>query len=166
MKTILIVENEEALRKILFFNLERSGFSVKKARDSASVKAILNNELPIILLTAKAEEDDKVLALDEGADDYITKPFSKRELVARINVLLRRNNKDSEGVINVGNLNLNLLSQQVTINDVDVHLAPTEYRLFKFFIKNQDRVYSREQILATTVRCSAYSLVAQKVNSC
>ena len=178
-KTILIVEDEDALRKMITFNLERSGFQVRKARDTTSAKAILNEsipdlilldwmlpgqsglellreirsdevfgELPVILLTARAEEDEKVTALEDGADDYITKPFSKRELVARINALLRRNVKDNDGVITVGELSLNLVSQQITIKDQDVHLAPTEYRLFEHFLKNQDRVYSRAQLLS------------------
>jgi len=178
MKTVLIVEDEDALRKMLAFNLERSGFGVKKARDCSAAKALLNTslpdvilldwmlpgqtglefikelradevlaELPIILLTAKAEEDDKILGLDSGADDYITKPFSKRELISRIKAQLRRSKSSTKEEITVGDLCLNTASRKASIADSEIHLGPTEYRLLELFLQNQDRVYSREQLL-------------------
>jgi two-component system phosphate regulon response regulator PhoB len=105
-------------------------------------------DLPIILLTARAEESDKVAGLEGGADDYITKPFSPRELVARVNALLRRASGQEEGeAIVFGALLLDRAGHRVTAADKAVTLGPTEYRLLEFFITHPDRVYSREQLL-------------------
>lgn len=104
------------------------------------------HELPIIMLTARATEDDKVMGLQSGADDYITKPFSTRELLARIEAVLRRSTGHEEQ-LNVGALEMNTLSHRVTANGNDVSLGPTEYRLLKFFMGHPERVYSRAQVL-------------------
>jgi len=106
-----------------------------------------NRELPIIILTARAEERDKVLGLEGGADDYVTKPFSPRELVARINALLRRSTPDDDEALQAGELRLDPVSHRVTVNDAEISLGPTEYRLLKFMMGNPERVYSRSQLL-------------------
>lgn len=105
-------------------------------------------ELPIIMLTARAEEQDKVLGLDGGADDYVTKPFSPRELLARINAVLRRTpNGGHDEVIEADGLVLDAASHRVTVGDRTVQLGPTEYRLLAFFMTHPERVYSRAQLL-------------------
>ena len=106
-----------------------------------------NRELPIIMLTARAEERDKVMGLDGGADDYITKPFSPRELVARIGALLRRSAPSDDEPITARELRLNPVSHRVTCEGKEIALGPTEYRLLKFLMSNPERVYSRGQLL-------------------
>src|SRR3954467_14901185 len=105
-------------------------------------------ELPIIILTARAEEGDKVAGLEGGADDYVTKPFSPRELLARINAVLRRA-MPSEGSerIDVEGLILDQSSQRVSSGERTVALGPTEYRMLAFFMTHPERVYTREQLL-------------------
>jgi two-component system phosphate regulon response regulator PhoB len=104
--------------------------------------------IPIIMLTAKGEEDNKVQGLEVGADDYITKPFSPRELCARLKAVLRRTDGLGEGgPIEVEGLMLDPVSHRVTINDEPVQMGPTEYRLLEFFLTHQERVYSRSQLL-------------------
>jgi two-component system, OmpR family, phosphate regulon response regulator PhoB len=105
-------------------------------------------ELPVIMLTARAEEGDKVAGLEGGADDYITKPFSPRELLARINAVLRRS-MPTEGAerIDIEGLVLDQGSQRVSVGDRTVALGPTEYRMLAFFMTHPERVYTREQLL-------------------
>ena len=105
-------------------------------------------DLPIIMLTARAAEADKVSGLDGGADDYLTKPFSPRELLARVNALLRRASGPDEGesVVHV-TLALDRAGHRVSSADRPVPLGPTEYRLLEFFMLHPDRVYSRERLL-------------------
>jgi two-component system, OmpR family, phosphate regulon response regulator PhoB len=105
-------------------------------------------ELPVIMLTARAEEGDKVAGLEGGADDYITKPFSPRELLARINAVLRRTTA-AEGSerIEIEGLVLDQSSQRVSAGDRTVALGPTEYRMLAFFMTHPERVYTREQLL-------------------
>jgi two-component system phosphate regulon response regulator PhoB len=105
-------------------------------------------EVPVIMLTARAEEGDKVAGLEGGADDYITKPFSPRELLARINAVLRRT-APAEGTepIDVEGLVLDQSSQRVSSGERTVALGPTEYRMLAFFMTHPERVYSREQLL-------------------
>jgi two-component system phosphate regulon response regulator PhoB len=105
-------------------------------------------DLPVIMLTARADEHDKVAGLDSGADDYITKPFSPRELMARIAAVLRRAAPTaSDDVIDVHGLKLDSSSHRVTVEDQTVTLGPTEYRLLEFFMTHPERVYSRGQLL-------------------
>lgn len=106
-----------------------------------------NDDLAIIMLTARADEFDKVTGLDSGADDYITKPFSPRELVARIQAVLRRARSDDSEVVNSGVLELDTAGHRVSSNGEEVKLGPTEYRLLKFLMTHPDRVYSRTQLL-------------------
>ncbi|GGO77248.1 phosphate regulon transcriptional regulatory protein PhoB [Marinobacterium nitratireducens] len=105
-------------------------------------------EIPIIMLTAKGEEDSKVKGLESGVDDYITKPFSPRELVARLKTVLRRTTpKGVEEPVSVDGLTLDPISHRVTSDDKPVELGPTEFRLLQFFMTHQDRAYSRGQLL-------------------
>jgi len=103
--------------------------------------------IPIIMLTAKASEDNKVQGLNEGVDDYVTKPFSPRELVARINTVLRRVNGDqTDKVLRVFDLQLDPITHRVSIEDKELEVGPTEFRLLEFFLLNQERVFSRTRI--------------------
>lgn len=108
----------------------------------------ITSSLPIIMLTAKGEEDNKIQGLDIGADDYITKPFAARELIARIRAVLRRSEGNAQGdVLKIGNLLLDTLSHRITIGSHAIAMGPTEYRLLEFFLTHQERVYSRSQLL-------------------
>ena len=105
-------------------------------------------ELPIILLTARAAEADKVSGLEGGADDYVTKPFSPRELAARINAVLRRSAPVSgEERIEQGGLTLDQAGHRILVGEQTIALGPTEYRMLEFFMTHPERVYSREQML-------------------
>jgi two-component system phosphate regulon response regulator PhoB len=102
--------------------------------------------LPVIMVTAKTEEEDRILGLDVGADDYVTKPFSVRELNARIQALLRRSMPD-EQPLHIGDLYLDPVSHRVKVNDTALELSPTEFRLLHYFMSHTDRVFSRTQLL-------------------
>jgi two-component system, OmpR family, phosphate regulon response regulator PhoB len=105
-------------------------------------------ELPIIMLTARAEEGDKVAGLEGGADDYVTKPFSPRELLARINAVLRRSTGNGgDELIEFEGLALDQASHRVMVSDRTVPLGPTEYRMLEFFMTHPERVYTRDQLL-------------------
>jgi len=108
----------------------------------------ITENIPVIMLTAKATEDNKIQGLESGADDYIAKPFAPRELAARIKAVLRRAepHKDTE-VLEVGGVKLDLGSHRVTIEANAVDMGPTEFKLLNFFMTHQDRVYSRTQLL-------------------
>lgn len=106
-----------------------------------------HEDLAVIMLTARADEHDKVSGLDGGADDYVTKPFSPRELVARIEAVLRRSRSSSQAVVSAGKLNLDSAGHRVTADGVSVQLGPTEFRLLKFLLTHPERVYSRAQLL-------------------
>ena len=106
------------------------------------------HSIPIILLTARAEETNKLQGFDIGADDYVTKPFSPRELIARIKSILRRGVLVSpQGIIQFKQLQINSQAHEVRINDELLSLSPFEYQLLLFFIKNPNKVFSREQLL-------------------
>ncbi|MFK8066902.1 MAG: phosphate regulon transcriptional regulator PhoB [Gammaproteobacteria bacterium] len=105
-------------------------------------------DIPIIMLTAKGEEVDKIKALDTGADDYITKPFSTLELLARIRAVLRRyGGIGSVDILEADALKIDLETHRVSINEKILDLSPTEFRLLHFFISHSERVYTRTQIL-------------------
>ncbi len=105
-------------------------------------------EVPIIMLTARAEEQDKVNGLEGGADDYVTKPFSPRELLARINAVLRRTQSGTrDEVVLAGGLSLDAAGHRVMVGEATVPLGPTEYRLLSFFMTHPERVYARGQLL-------------------
>lgn len=178
-KTILIVDDEAAIRDMLRIALEMADYRCIEAEDAQQAHSLIIDEnpdlilldwmlphtsgielarrlkrddvtakIPIIMLTAKGEEDNKIQGLEVGADDYITKPFSPRELVARLKAVLRRAGPEAEAEpIVVNGLCLDPSSHRVTINDHPVQIGPTEYRLLEFFLTHQERVYTRSQLL-------------------
>lgn len=108
----------------------------------------LTAEVPVIMLTARAEENDRVQGLEKGADDYVTKPFSPRELAARIRAVLRRTSgQDAEGTLTAGRLSLNSGAHRVFVDDEPIDIGPTEFRLLRFFMSHPERVYNRSQLL-------------------
>ena len=146
--------SEEALNIVLKNNINlilldwmlpgKAGIDIARSLRSS----IETKELPIIMLTAKSEESDKIMGLESGADDYITKPFSPKELIARIKALLRRSapQTDMEVVI-FGSINLNPMTHKVKDGDKNIILGPTEFNLLHFFMTHPERVYSRAQLL-------------------
>lgn len=177
-KTILVVEDEAAIREMLVMALERGGFAVREAGDAIAAESAIadrlpdlvlldwmlpgtsgvelarrlrrddySRELPIILLTARGEEEDKVRGLESGADDYVVKPFSPRELVARINALLRRSGVEDEEPLRFEGLVLDPVGHRVSADGTPLEMGPTEYRLLHFFMTNPERVFSRAQLL-------------------
>ena len=178
MKKILVVDDEPTLVATLKYNLERDGFQVITAEDGESalnlarshrpdlvlldlmlpgldgfqVCRILRREMqvPILMLTAKGDEIDKVVGLELGADDYVTKPFSMRELLARVRALLRRADIRPEGereVLNSGDLSVDLAKREATRSAQAVPLKPKEFELLAFFMRNRQRAFTREQLL-------------------
>lgn len=178
-KRILLVEDEDAIRAMVRFNLERAGFDVDEAPDCRTARIRMaeaapdlilldwmlpdisglefarglrrdedTRDIPVIMLTARAAEEDKIRGLDSGIDDYITKPFSSRELLARIRAVMRRSTPGVEQEeVAAGGLVLNLASHRLLADGEPVELGPTEFRLLRFFMTHQDRVYSRSQLL-------------------
>ena len=137
----------EALPAIILLDWMLPGMSgidfAKKLRSNALTKTI-----PIIMLTARSDELDKVKGLEVGADDYITKPFSPRELNARIKAVLRRKAPElTEDILKINGLELNPVSHRVSGNNKPLEMGPTEFRLLHFFMSNPERVYSRSQLL-------------------
>ena len=176
---VLVVDDEKTLVKALKFNLEKEGFRVEAAYDGEealdkvySLKpdvVVLDLmlpevdgfevcrqirkklEVPIIMLTARSEDIDKVLGLELGADDYMTKPFNSRELVARIKAILRRSaasETESKKQIQIGDLQIDLLQHRVRLGDKEISLTSKEFALLSFLALNAGNVYSREQLLA------------------
>jgi two-component system phosphate regulon response regulator PhoB len=122
----------------------RSGLELaQQLKQSASTRSI-----PIIMISAKGEEEDRVKGLDTGADDYIAKPFSPREMVARINAVLRRVKPEEHAdQIEIAGLRIDNISHRVSANGKRIDIAPTEYRLLHFFMTHADRAFSRSQLL-------------------
>ena len=117
----------------------------------------LTRDVPIVMLTARGEEEDKVSGLEAGADDYVTKPFSPRELLARIKAVLRRTSPETESpVLDIAGLKLDQESYRVTAADEPVEMGPTEFRLLAFFMRHPDRVFSRTQLLDRVWGQNAY----------
>ncbi len=175
-KTVLVVDDEPTLVATLKYNLEREGYHVLTASDGENAIAlaraarpdlmvldlmlpvvdgldvcrILRREmsLPILMLTARAGEVDKVVGLEIGADDYVTKPFSTRELLARVRALLRRTvTPRDEEVLTSGDLRVDLKRRAVTRGDQAVELKPKEMELLIYFMRNKGRAFTREQLL-------------------
>lgn len=180
MKKILVIDDEENIRDLIQYNLEREGFSTVGAADGQKAMEVLNQEIdliildlmlpvtdgltlckiirknkdfytiPIIMLTAKGEEIDKIIGLEVGADDYVTKPFSPRELVARIKALFRRMenlHEEEETILKAGNLLLNTRSYEVRKGEELINLTPKEFFLLKILLLNRGIVLTRELLL-------------------
>lgn len=103
--------------------------------------------LPLIMLTARGEESDKLKSFESGMDDYIVKPFSPRELIARVRALLRRSGAPEDGVLEAGGIQMNLTAHMVTVAGEPVRLGPTEFRLLELFMSHPDRAFDRAQLL-------------------
>jgi len=175
---VLVVDDEKTLVKALAFNLEKEGFRVETAYDGKEAlekvfelkpdivvldlmlpevdgfevcrRIRKKLEIPIIMLTARSEDIDKVLGLELGADDYLTKPFNSRELVARIKAILRRSivrDEESKKVIQIGKLQVDLLQHRARLGDQEISLTSKEFALLSFLVANAGNVYSREQLL-------------------
>ena len=177
-KRILVVDDEERIVRFIRLNLEQDGFQVveaftgkqamEKLRQALPDLILLdvmlpdldgfevlrmvreNHDVPIIMLTAKTEEDDRVRGLELGADDYVTKPFSPRELVSRVRAVLRRTEgRETQGVIEVDDrLKIDFDRRQVWVEGKLVKLRPTEYRLLYHLVQNAGWVVTHDQILA------------------
>ena len=177
--TILVVEDEAAIRDMLSLALGQAGFTVLQAEDSLIAGEVMKQrrpdlilldwmlpgvsgvdwarrlkrdqhyrEIPIILVTARSEESNKIHGLDSGADDYVTKPFSPRELIARIHAVLRRSVPVSDReIIEQDGIVLDVAEHQLTIDQKRVELSPTEFRLLAFFLNHPNKVYNRSRLL-------------------
>jgi two-component system phosphate regulon response regulator PhoB len=179
MTSVLVVEDEPGIQELIAVNLRHAGFHVTCADSAETGRAIIDSELPdllildwmlpaqsgldlarrlraeertrdlpIILLTARVHEEDKIQGLEVGADDYITKPFSPRELIARIRALLRRRAPHvADEALESAGLTLNPATHQVQGHGQAIDLGPTEFRLLRFFMSHPERVYTRAQLL-------------------
>ena len=122
---------------------QKSGIEVLKKLRRREATA----DTPVIMLTAKAEEHDKLLGLEKGADDYVVKPFSPAELIARTGALLRRTSGMRQSRLTCGDLEMDLLTRKVKRSGLEIKLGPKEFMLLEHFLRNQERVYSRQQLL-------------------
>jgi DNA-binding response OmpR family regulator len=178
VKKILVADDEPTLVATLKFNLERESYSVVTAADGEAalsaaretapdlvlldlmmpglngleVCRILRKEMhiPILILTARGDETDKVAGLELGADDYVTKPFSMRELTARVRALLRRSEfapPPEQDIVSMGDLTIDLPKRAVTKDGENLPLKPKEFELLSFLAKNPGRAFTREQLL-------------------
>ena len=137
----------EAIPDLIILDWMLPGMSgiefAKRLRSDATTKKI-----PVIMLTAKSEEENMIQGLNSGADDYLTKPFSPRELVARINAILRRKAPELiDEPIKINALHLDPSTHRIKSNDTSIRMGPTEFKLLHFFMKNPDRVFTRNHIL-------------------
>jgi len=178
MQTILVVDDEPQIVQLVRDYLEHGGFNVLAAADGpAALRTAAtqhpdlvvldlglpgldgldvtrslrrNGAVPIIMLTARADESDKLVGLELGADDYLTKPFSPKELVARVRSVLRRSEaaREPADLIRAGDVELNVPSMQLTISGRRVDLTPTEFQLLATMVRQPGRVFSRAQLLS------------------
>lgn len=177
-KTILLVEDEPRMRTLLNDYLKREDFKILEAENGMkaldifktnSIDLIIldimlplmdgwsvcntirkNSNVPIIMLTAKSEEDDKLLGYELGADDYVTKPFSPKILVAKVKALLKRAasaNQNEKSIFEADGISINELSHEVSINGKNISLSPKEYELLLYLFKNKNIALTREKIL-------------------
>ena len=173
---ILVVDDESRMRKLVKDFLEREGFEVLEAGDGMEAMEIfyeekeialiildvmmpkmdgwevlktirLHSKVPIIMLTARGEERDELQGFDLGVDEYISKPFSPKILVARVEAILRRSNHVVGEVMNVGGIEINKAAHQVTIDGKPIELSYKEFELLTYFVENQGIALSREKIL-------------------
>lgn len=180
MARILVVDDEKTIVKGLKFNLEKEGYEVFTAYDGEEALRVFNesnpdlivldlmlpeldgfevcrrirkgSDVPIVMLTARGEDIDKILGLELGADDYVTKPFNPRELAARVKAILRRSHtsaKDTTGgqVIRLQDLQIDLFQHKVRVHDKDVDLTSKEFALLSLLASHPGRVFSREKLL-------------------
>ena len=151
---IIAVETGEAALRVLDGPLPRlviidwmlpgiSGVELARKLRRDSIAA----DLPLIMLTARGEETDKLKSFDAGIDDYITKPFSPKELIARIKALLRRSGAAEDGVLTSGELTLDTKSHRLAVGGQDIHIGPTEFRLLELLMRHPDRAFDRAQLL-------------------
>lgn len=177
--TVLVVDDEPAIRDMIATALEMAGFLCLTADNAQKAHGLivdrkpdlvlldwmmpgtsgielarrlrrdeLTARIPVIMLTAKSEEDNKIQGLDAGIDDYITKPFSNRELIARIRAVLRRvSSQHHELPLAAGTLVLDRIGKRVLCENATLAMGPTEYRLLEFFMSHTERAYSRAQLL-------------------
>jgi|TARA_B100001964_G_scaffold199578_1_gene226008 two-component system phosphate regulon response regulator PhoB len=142
---LMSVKEEEPDLVLLDWMLpEMSGIDIcRRLREDPASKAI-----PVIMLTARGEEGDKILGLDSGADDYMVKPFSPKELIARVRALLRRSQPDlTDEVLEYGSITMDLSSHKVFRDGESIHLSPTEFRLLQVLLARPTKVFSRENLL-------------------
>lgn len=116
----------------------------------------LTENLPLLMLTARNEESDILRSFESGIDDYMSKPFSPKELIARIKALLRRSGAPEDDLLEASGICIDLSSHQVTIKGVDVNIGPTEYRMLELFLRNPNRVFERDQLLDRVWGRSSY----------
>ena len=178
MGNILVVEDDPNIRKLVRVNLVKRGYSVSEAADSHQAIALFQEEpvdlvlldlmlpglsgvdicawirarsdVPIIILSARLEEDLKVAALDAGADDYVTKPFGQEELLARVRAFLRRtyiSAKTSETKMEIGDLRIDLAERRVFIAEVDLHLTKTEYAILSNLARHLDSIVTHDELI-------------------
>lgn len=176
MKKILVVEDEDRMRKLISAYLTREAYEVLEAADGIEAIDVFNSEeislaildimiplvdgwrvckiirekssIPVIILTAKSEEEDKLLGYELGADDYVTKPFSPKVLVAKVKALLKRANvKEFENKADFDGLTINEDSHEVALEGKQIYLSPKEYELLIYFSKNNGIVLSRDKLL-------------------
>ena len=182
MKKILVVDDEKSIVKGIKFSLEQDDMKVEVAYDGETALELAKanhydmilldimlpgfsglevcqmirefSDVPIIMLTAKGDDMDKILGLEYGADDYITKPFNILEVKARIKAIFRRNNRnmpeqENQKVIETKGLKIDVYSRRVYIDDKEVNLTAKEFELVYLLVSNPNKVYSREQLLKT-----------------
>jgi len=179
MTTILVVDDDPAIREMIKLALTRGGYEVQEAGNTLDARQTIarqipdlilldwmlpgqsgfefaralqrdsaHRQIPVIMLTARDQEEDKVAALETGADDYVAKPFSVSELLARIKAVLRRTLRDSDGeILETGTLRLDPTTHRVSINNTSLELAPMEFQLLQFFMTHPERVYNRQQLI-------------------
>ena len=157
-------DGEEALRKVrdhpyqlIILDLMLPGLSGMEIcrilkRDPKTMK------IPIIMLTARSEEMDKVMGLESGADDYITKPFGVREFLARVKTALRRaeGTKAVDGILRAGSLEIDIERHRVRVGDINLELSPTEFRMLRFLMERRGKVFTRDQILDSVWKGEAF----------